>query len=207
MYIGIPNPNILVPLEKMTIEPEGGKSFQVLYNPESYTQSREVRYAQSQGISTNTPVVQFAGGGAESIQFKLFFDSMSSGSEVGGGVVDKAKFLGNSLLPSIGKLIDVRKVYEMTSEGSIQRELVLIKLRSDEETRTHLVEIGELFKAKVIDVTPSTLTMQITGSLDKLDSFLELVRPYGIVELVRTGMTALERGSRPLSETTFGDEG
>ena len=105
------------------------------------------------------------------------------------------------------KLIDVRKVYEMTNEGSIQRELVLIKLSADESTRTHLVEIGELFKAKVIDVTPSTITMQLTGSLEKLDSFLELVKPYGIVELVRTGITALERGSRPLSETTFGDEG
>ena len=133
MYIGIPNPNILVPLEKMTIEPEGGKSFQVLYNPESYTQSREVRYAQSQGISTNTPVVQFAGGGAETLQFKLFFDSMSSGSEVGGGVVDKAKFLGNSLLPSIGKLIDVRtytnKVYKLMEIDPDKHVPPLVKLK------------------------------------------------------------------------------
>ena len=76
MYIGVPNPNILVPLEKMKIEPEGKSSFEVLYNPESYTQGREVKYAQSQGVATNTPVIQYTGGGAEVLQFRLFFDSM-----------------------------------------------------------------------------------------------------------------------------------
>ena len=62
MYLGVPNPNILVPLEKMTISAEiDGKkeTIEVLYNPESYSQSREVRYAQSQGIATNTPLVQY----------------------------------------------------------------------------------------------------------------------------------------------------
>ena len=108
MYIGIPNPNILIPLEKMTIQPQGKAAFQVLYNPESYTQSRQVRYAQSSGISTNTPVSQFAGGSLEILRFRLFFDSMSSGTEVGGGLLDKAKFAANSMLPSLAKLIDVR---------------------------------------------------------------------------------------------------
>ena len=67
MYLGVPNPNILVPLEKMTISAEiDGKkeTIEVLYNPESYSQSREVRYAQSQGIATNTPLVQYTGGGS-----------------------------------------------------------------------------------------------------------------------------------------------
>ena len=68
MYIGVPNPNILVPLEKMKIEPEGKSSFEVLYNPESYIQGREVKYAQSQGVATNTPVIQYTGGGAEVLQ-------------------------------------------------------------------------------------------------------------------------------------------
>ena len=90
MYVGIPNPNALIPLEKMTIKPEGKDSFEVLYNPESYTQSRTVHYAQSSGISTNTPVSQFAGGSLETLQFRLFFDSMSAGSEVGGGSSEKA---------------------------------------------------------------------------------------------------------------------
>ena len=115
MYIGIPNPNILVPLEKMSIQPAGKPAFEVLYNPESYRQGRSVQYAQAMGIGTNVPITQFAGGSLEILQFRLFFDSMSSGSEVGGSIVDKALFLGNSLLPSLAKTIDVRtytqKVY------------------------------------------------------------------------------------------------
>ena len=84
---------------------------------------------------------------------------------------------------------------------------MFVKIKADEETRSKIAEIAEIFKAKIIDVTPTTLTMQLTGSLDKLESFLTLATPYGIVELVRTGITALERGPRPLSETTFGLEG
>ena len=126
MYIGIPNPNILIPLEKMTIQPQGKSAFEVLYNPESYSQSRQVRYAQANGISTNTPVSQFAGGSLEILQFRLFFDSMSSGSEVGGGLVDRLLFTANSLLPSAANLIDVRdytnKIFQlMKTESSVHR--------------------------------------------------------------------------------------
>ena len=103
----------------------------------------------------------------------------------------------------VEKLFDVIRVYEMTQGGSLQRELVLVKVKADEETRSHIVEIGDIFKAKIIDVTPQTVTMQITGTSDKLDSFFSLIKPYGIVELVRTGTTALERGSRALSEIEF----
>ena len=99
----------------------------------------------------------------------------------------------------VGKLFDVRNVFEMTGSGSLQRELVLIKLRADVNTRTQIIEIGEIYKAKIIDVTPETVTLMVTGSLEKLASFLSLAEPFGIVELSRTGITALERGSRPLS--------
>ena len=84
---------------------------------------------------------------------------------------------------------------------------MLVKLHSDNSTRMEIAGIGEMFKAKILDVTPETVTMQLTGSLDKLESFLQLVRPYGIVELVRTGITALERGSRPISEIASDEEG
>lgn len=133
MYIGIPNPNILIPLEKMTIEPKGKSSFEVLYNPESYVQSRSVRYAQSSGISTNTPVSQFAGGSLEVLQFRLFFDSMSAGSEVGGGLTDRLKFTANSLLPSITKIVDVRKytkkVYKLMEIDPDKHVPPLLKLK------------------------------------------------------------------------------
>ena len=103
----------------------------------------------------------------------------------------------------VEKLVDVIRVYEMTWSGSLQKELVLVKVRADETSRTHLVELAEIFKAKIIDVTKTTLTLQITGDLDKLDAFLSLIGEYGIVELARTGITALERGSRALSEIDF----
>lgn len=103
----------------------------------------------------------------------------------------------------VEKLVDVIRVYEMTWAESLQKELVLVKIRADETNRTHLVELAEIFKAKIIDVTKTTLTLQITGDLDKLDAFLSLVGEYGIVELARTGITALERGSRALSEIDF----
>ena len=122
-------------------------------------------------------------------------------------VVSGDRQIVEQIIRQVEKLVDVKKVYEMTQNGSLQRELVLVKIKADEDTRSKIAEIAEIFKAKIIDVTPTTLTRQLTGSLDKLESFLTLASPYGIVELVRTGITALERGSRPLSETTFGLEG
>ncbi len=103
----------------------------------------------------------------------------------------------------VEKLVDVRRVYSLTSADSLQKELVLVKIRADEESRTHLVELAEIFKAKIIDVTKTTMTLQLTGDFDKLEAFMTLVEDYGIVELARTGITALERGSRALSEIDY----
>ena len=150
MYVGVPNPNALIPLEKMTIKPEGKDSFEVLYNPESYTQSRTVHYAQSSGISTNTPVAQFAGGSLETLQFRLFFDSMSSGSEVGGGQSDKVKFMANSALPSLAKTIDVRtytkKVYRLMEIDPDKHVPPLVKLKwSSLQFTGHLISCQQNF--------------------------------------------------------------
>lgn len=150
MYVGIPNPNALIPLEKLTIEPEGKKAFQVLYNPSEYNQSRMVRYAQSHGISTNTPVVQFAGGSMEILRFRLFFDSMSAGSEVGGTIGDKAKFALNSVAPSIGKSIDVRtytnKVYQLMEIDPDKHVPPLLKLKwSSLQFTGHLISCAQSF--------------------------------------------------------------
>ena len=122
-------------------------------------------------------------------------------------VVTGDRQIVEQIIRQVGKLVDVIKVHEMTRNGSLQRELMLVKLHSDNSTRMEIAGIGEMFKAKILDVTPETVTMQLTGSLDKLESFLQLVRPYGIVELVRTGITALERGSRPISESASDEEG
>ena len=120
-------------------------------------------------------------------------------------VVRGDRLIVEQIIRQVEKLVDVINVFEMTRGGSVQRELVLVKINADNFTRPSVLEIAELFKAKIIDVTPTTLTMQITGSLDKLDSFMELIKQFGIVELVRTGITALERGSRSIANTTFGE--
>lgn len=109
MYIAIPNPNIVVPLEKMTITlpDNNNKSFQVLYNPESYVQEREVQYSGVKSAGGLNITTQFASSGRETLSFKLFFDSLSAGGEVGGTITDQAAFSVASVYPSPMK-VDVR---------------------------------------------------------------------------------------------------
>ena len=109
MFVGIPNPNILIPVEKMRItDTDNGESFNVLYNPQTYTRQKTVRYRPIPSLGADAPVVQFHSGGAEELTFELFFDSVSAGSEVGGSFADRAKFALNSLAPTIAGGIDVR---------------------------------------------------------------------------------------------------
>ncbi|MDD3904385.1 MAG: acetolactate synthase small subunit [Sphaerochaeta sp.] len=106
----------------------------------------------------------------------------------------------------VGKLVDVKRVYEMTQTKSLQRELVMVKIQTSAETRTQIIELAQIFKAKIIDVTSTTVSLEMTGSQDKIQSFLDLMMPYGVVELARTGITALERGARPLSSISFSED-
>ncbi len=98
----------------------------------------------------------------------------------------------------VAKLHDVKSVVELTMQGSIQTELVLVKVATNPKTRAGVIELSEIYKAKIVDVSESTLTMRITGPADKISTFLHLVTPYGITELVRTGITAMERGSQAM---------
>ena len=115
MFVGIPNPNILIPVEKMRItnldekDPTKDKTFEVLYNPQSYTRTKTVKYNFVPRLGADAPIVQFLNGGKEELSFELFFDSVSAGSEVGGTAGDRLKFAANSLLPTISGAIDVRK--------------------------------------------------------------------------------------------------
>ena len=109
MFVGVPNPNILVPVEKMRItDLDNRKTFEVLYNPQSYTRRKTVRYQKIPLLGADAPVVQFHNGGAEELSFELFFDSVSAGAEVGGNFEDRKKFEKNSLKPTIMGGIDVR---------------------------------------------------------------------------------------------------
>ncbi|MGE4584994.1 MAG: acetolactate synthase small subunit [Sphaerochaeta sp.] len=106
----------------------------------------------------------------------------------------------------VGKLIDVKRVYEMTQNKSLQRELIMVKVSTKNENRSEVVELAQIFKAKIIDVTSGTVTLEMTGSLDKIQSFLDLMMPFGIVEMARTGITALERGGRALSSISLSED-
>jgi acetolactate synthase-1/3 small subunit len=96
----------------------------------------------------------------------------------------------------LDKLIDVIKVTDLTSEKFIERELFLLRVGAEGEARTRIIEIVEIFRAKIVDVSPKALTIELTGSTEKIESFMELVKPFGIKELVRTGHVALARASR-----------
>lgn len=96
----------------------------------------------------------------------------------------------------LNKLIDVIKVIELKPEDSIRRELVFIKVKANDETRSNIVEISNLFRANVVDVARESLVLEITGTRDKVDAFFNMIEPYGILEFVRSGDTGLQRGHR-----------
>jgi acetolactate synthase-1/3 small subunit len=102
----------------------------------------------------------------------------------------------------LNKLIEVIKVVELDDAGSVNRELLLVKLRADADTRGQVLDAVQLFKARVVDVAPDAVTVEITGNADKLAGFLKVVEPFGIRELVQSGMVAIGRGSRSISERT-----
>ena len=104
------------------------------------------------------------------------------------------------IIKQLRKLVNVLKVRDLTSFNHIERELVLIKVFVSQKNRGDLYNIVGTFRAKVVDLTPESMVIEITGSEDKLQAFVELVRPYGIIELVRTGRLAIGRGARATSD-------
>ncbi len=105
------------------------------------------------------------------------------------------------LVKQLNKLIEVIKVLEL-GDASVRRELVLIKVRSDLENRSRIVDTIELFRGKTVDVDHESLTVEATGSREKLDALINMLEPFGILELVQSGQVAVARGSRTISERT-----
>ena len=99
----------------------------------------------------------------------------------------------------LNKLVNVLKIVELDPQQSVQRELLLVKVRADRAQRNQVLETVELFRAKVIDVAPDTLTIEATGNPDKLDALLRDLEPYGIKEMVQSGLVAIGRGSRSIT--------
>jgi acetolactate synthase-1/3 small subunit len=96
----------------------------------------------------------------------------------------------------LNKLVDVIKVNDLTLEKFVSRELALIRLAAEGEARSHLIELVDVFRAKIVDVAPKAVTIELTGDTDKIEAFIDLVRGYGIKEMVRTGKVALARAPK-----------
>ena len=92
--------------------------------------------------------------------------------------------------------INVLLVDDITNEPAIVRDLALIKVGAKHEARSHVLELASVFRARVVDVAPESLTIEITGAEDKIDGLLEVLKPYGLLEVVRTGIVAMRRGAK-----------
>lgn len=99
----------------------------------------------------------------------------------------------------LNKLVNVLKIVELDRDASVQRELLLVKVRADLQTRSHVLETAQLFRAKVVDVASDAVTIEATGSPDKLAALLRVLEPFGIREMVQSGLVALARGSRSIT--------
>lgn len=100
----------------------------------------------------------------------------------------------------LNKLINVLKIVELDPSSSVESQLILVKVRADADVRSQVVEIAELFKCKIIDVSPDAIAMQATGGHEKISTLLAMLEPYGIKELVQSGVVALARGNRSITD-------
>ncbi len=99
----------------------------------------------------------------------------------------------------LNKLVNVLKIVELEPGTSVQRELLLVKVKADLASRSHVLETVQLFRAKVVDVAADAVTIEATGTTDKLAAFIRVLEPFGIRELVQSGMVAVGRGSRSMT--------
>lgn len=102
---------------------------------------------------------------------------------------------GRRLEANLYKLVNVLYVKDVTHTSVVARELALIKVRAAPERRAELLQLSEVFRARAVNVTPTSVTFEITGAQDKIDGLLEVVRPFGILEMVRTGGVVMTRSA------------
>jgi acetolactate synthase-1/3 small subunit len=98
----------------------------------------------------------------------------------------------------LSKLIDVVTVVELDNT-SVRRELALLKVSAGLEHRVHIMVMANVFRARIVDISPESMTMEVTGAPEKIDGLIDMVRPFGIIETVRTGLVAMARGPAPLA--------
>src|SRR5438105_5139422 len=113
-------------------------------------------------------------------------------------VVDTDAYGARRLEANLYKLVPVKRVENITAAPSIARDLALIKVAATGDARTQVMQLVDVYRARVIDVSPESLVIETTGAEDEIDSLLEVLRPYGVIEMVRTGRVAMARGTTPI---------
>lgn len=98
----------------------------------------------------------------------------------------------------LSKIMEVIKIKILKDNEMVKRGIVLVKIKTNTKNRGEIIEVANVFRANIIDISPTTVTAEVTGSDQKIEAFLNMVESYGIEELARTGMTALERGANTL---------
>lgn len=115
-------------------------------------------------------------------------------------VVDVEDLPLEQVTKQLNKLVEVLKVVELEPGSAVQRQVLLIKVRADAATRSQVLEFVQMFRAKVVDVATESLTIEATGTADKLAALLEVLEPFGVRELVQSGMVAIGRGPRSITD-------
>ncbi len=105
------------------------------------------------------------------------------------------------LISYLYKLVNVIQVEDLTNKPSVTRDLALIKVKADAEDRAQITQIVDVFRARIVDISSSSFIVEITGDEEKIEGFIEVLRPIGIIEMVRTGRVVLARGAAPLYAT------
>jgi acetolactate synthase-1/3 small subunit len=118
-------------------------------------------------------------------------------------VVNVAESPLEQVTKQLNKLINVLKIVELDNSAAVQRELLLVKVRADSNTRSAILETVALFRAKVVDVATDAITIEATGNHDKIQALLKVLEEYGIKELVQSGMVAIGRGAKAVSDRTL----
>jgi acetolactate synthase I/III small subunit len=117
-------------------------------------------------------------------------------------VVDTDDYGARRLEANLYKLVPVLRVQDLTAAPSISRDLALIKVAAAGDARAQVMQLMEVYRARIVDVSPESLIVETTGTEDKLDSLLEVLRPYGVIEMVRTGRISMARGSTRAGKTS-----
>jgi acetolactate synthase-1/3 small subunit len=115
-------------------------------------------------------------------------------------VVDAEGDLLEQVTKQLNKLINVIKIVELTTESSVQRDHIMVKVRADASTRLQVTQAADLFRATVVDVSTESLVIEATGAPDKLRALLDVLEPFGVREIVRAGTLALGRGPKSMSD-------